>query len=294
LAFLASKSGSTAEAYFSDLEQFRAWAGAKDKEQAVEALLSRGHGEANIQADNYKNYMLDRGLAPNTVNRRLSSLRSFIRYTQFRGWTSWLLTVESVKSCKYRDTAGPGRENIAKMLDQAESRGDAKGARDYAILRLMYDLGLRRGEIARLDMTDIDLVAGTVQVLGKGRRELETLTLPAPTVEAIKSWLHVKSNDHPALFTNLDRAGQGDGRLSAMGIYCIVRNLGRQIGVKVSPNGIRHTAITEACIFALANGISLEEVLDYARLTDVNTMMIYVDRERNVQGHLAAGVAASV
>ena len=54
---------------------------------------------------------------------------------------------------------------------------------------------------------------------------------------------------------------------------------------------MRHTAITEAIKAAQANGIGLEEVLDFSRHRDVKVMMIYRDRERNVQGKLSALVA---
>ena len=62
-----------------------------------------------------------------------------------------------------------------------------------------------------------------------------------------------------------------------------VRRLGEQVGLKVRPHGLRHTAITEACKLAQAKGMGLEEVLDFSRR-----------RERNVQGQLATLVAAGV
>jgi integrase len=50
-----------------------------------------------------------------------------------------------------------------------------------AALRLLYDLGLRRSEVVGLDMDDLDLDTGTVAVLGKGRTQKISLTLPDPT-----------------------------------------------------------------------------------------------------------------
>lgn len=62
------------------------------------------------------------------------------------------------------------------------------------------------------------------------------------------------------------------------------------------PHGLRHTAITEACKAAQANGIGLEEVLDFSRDSrkSIAILMVYRDRERNVQGQLASLVAAGV
>ena len=53
-------------------------------------------------------------------------------------------------------------------------------------------------------------------------------------------------------------------------------------------------AITEACKLAQAKGMGLEEVLDFSRHRDVKVLMVYRDRERNVQGQLATLVAAGV
>ena len=72
----------------------------------------------------------------------------------------------------------------------------------------------------------------------------------------------------------------------------MVRILGKRVGVETRPHGIRHTAVTEAVKAATATGMGLEEVMDFSRHRNVHTLMIYRDRERNVQGKLAEMVAA--
>ena len=81
-----------------------------------------------------------------------------------------------------------------------------------------------------------------------------------------------------------------------MSIYRIVRALGEKNGFKTRPHGIRHTAITEACKVAAENGIGLEEVLDFSRhsRSSVAILMVYRDRERNIQGQLASCIAAQI
>ena len=66
------------------------------------------------------------------------------------------------------------------------------------------------------------------------------------------------------------------------------------MGIHAAPHGLRHTAITEACKAAQAAGIGLEEVLDFSRHKDVKVLMLYRDRERNVQGQLASLIAWTV
>ena len=292
-AFLSGVSELTRRAYGQDLEDFRAFVGAEDLDAAAAALLSQAPGQANALALSWRNQLKERGLSPATVNRRLAALRSLVKLGRTMGLVSWSLEVPNEKTRAYRDTRGPGRSGFQGLMDQVNGSQEPKAHRDRAILRLLYDLGLRRAEIARLDREDVDLEAGTLAVLGKGRREKEALSLPAPTAEVLGKWLEARGDADGPLFVNFDRAGKG-GRLTPRAINYLVTGLGRKAGVKVTPHGLRHTAITEAVKGAQANGIGLEEVLDFSRHADVKTLMIYRDRERNVQGQLAALVASGV
>jgi integrase len=68
------------------------------------------------------------------------------------------------------------------MLAEARRRATTpKWERDLALIRLMHDLGLRRGEVVTLDLADVDLDAGTVAVVGKGKSE----RMPVSTSPAI-------------------------------------------------------------------------------------------------------------
>jgi integrase/recombinase XerC len=110
----------------------------------------------------------------------------------------------------------------------------------------------------------------------------------------LTAWLEVRGTEPGPLFTNVDRAGKGL-RLTGTSVYRVIRELGRRSGAgHVRPHGLRHTAITEAVKAAQAHGIGLEEVLQFSRHSDVRTLLVYRDQERNVQGRLAQLVAASV
>ena len=61
----------------------------------------------------------------------------------------------------YKDTRGPGVYRVRRMIEKSERRDDTTGRRDAAILHLLYDLGLRRGEVCKLDLSDVDLAEGT-------------------------------------------------------------------------------------------------------------------------------------
>jgi len=291
-AFLAGRNARTVCAYRQDLEAFRRFLQVPTLDDAAHRLLASAPGAAHALALAYQAHLLERGLQAATVNRRLATLRSLVQFAGTVGRVPWTLEIKNVKTQPYRDTMGPGKTAIRAMLAALQARRDAKAQRDRAALRLLYDLGLRRGEVVALDLAHVDLTAGRVAVLGKGRRQPDVLALPEPTQAALHAWLTVRGWHPGAVFTNFDRARKGSGRLTGTSLYRIVRTLGAQVGFTVRPHGLRHTAITEACKAAQAHGIALEEVLDFSRHRDVKVLMIYRDRERNVQGTLAALVAA--
>jgi integrase/recombinase XerC len=288
-AWLDGRNERTRRAYAQDLESFRQFLGAETVDAAAEALLGRGHGAANGTALAYKAHLKSRGLSSATINRHLASLRSLVSLARTLGIIPWTLEVSNLKAETYRDTRGPGRLGFRAMLDALAGRTDAKARRDVALLRLLHDLGLRRAEAVGLDLDHLDLAGSRVSVLRKGKTQRVWLTLPKATIEAINSWLAVRGEAPGALLVGF-RGGKGK-RLSGGGVYRAVRGADRAVGVKVRPHGLRHTAITEAVKAAQADGMSLEEVLDFSGHADVRTLMFYRDRERNVQGRLAALVA---
>ncbi|MBB6051659.1 tyrosine-type recombinase/integrase [Armatimonas rosea] len=281
--FLESHSPTTMAAYRRDLDDYAAFCGSETP-TAIADLLALAAGDANRRALAYRTHLRQRKLSPATINRRLAALRSLSKLARLLGQTTWALEVTNLASEAYRDTRGPGRETVQGMLALAE-----QSPRDHALLRLLYDLGLRRAEVCSLDVADLETTR--LWVLGKGRLEKTPLELPAPTRQALLDWLAVRGSEPGALFTNQDRSGKGDGRLSGRSVHRIVGKYAEALGVSARPHGLRHTAITEACKAATAAGIGIEEVLDFSRHKSLAVLMRYRDRERNVQGKLAALVA---
>jgi integrase/recombinase XerC len=184
------RSPHTVRAYGRDLTHFAKWSDATTAGEAMTNLLAGSMGEANELLHAYRGAMLDAGLAPSTVNRRLSALRSIVQLGRTFGLVTWSLEVGGVKSKPYRDTKGPGIDGVTAVKCQAAKHSSpAKAARDVAIVRVLFDLALRRGEVAALDLKDLDIRAGQLWVMGKGRREKEPITLPPRTITALKTWL---------------------------------------------------------------------------------------------------------
>lgn len=287
-AFLAGRNPRTLAAYRQDLENFRAFVGAEDLSQAAELLLTRGHGEANALGLDYRTSLLERGLSPATVNRRLAAVRSLVRLARTLGFVPWTLEVESVKSEAYRDTRGPGRVGFRRLLDELDYRRDAKGTRDRAVLRLLYDLALRRGEVVSLDVEDVDLEAGTLDVLGKGRTQKVRLSLPEPTKTVLRAWLELRGTEPGPLFVNFDHARKGR-RLTGTSVCRIVRRLGEAAGLKVRPHGLRHSSITAALD---ATRGDVRKVQRFSRHRDLRVLNRYDDNREDLAGEVARLVAA--
>jgi len=286
-AFLSGRNERTIKAYAQDLADFQAFVGAHSAEEAARRLMSEGHGPANMLALSYRTHMVERGLKSATINRRLAALRSLVHLARTFGLVPWGLEIQNVKTEAYRDTRGPGKQGFRCLLNEVERKKTKKAVRDRLILHLLYDLALRSGEAVSLDVGDVDMAQGTLAVQGKGKTAKQTLTMPEPTKTAMQAWLEIRGVEPGPLLTNFDRAGKGN-RLTSVGLYCMVRGLGRRTGLKVRPHGLRHTAITEACKAAQANGIGLEEVLDFSRHSrkSLSILMVYRDKERDVQGKL--------
>lgn len=289
--FLAGRSPNTLNAYRKDLGAFAAWCVVPDGGTALALLVSLQAGEGNGKLLSWRAAMKDAGLAPSTINRRLSAVRSALRFARTIGATSWVPEVQGLKAQTYRDTRGPGITGTQALLGSAMTKGSDKSARDIAIVRVMFDLGLRRAEVANLDVDDVDRAGRVLWVLGKGRSQKEARTLPAPTLAAIEEWLVerqvIAGANEAALFVNVARFHRGK-RITGHGIYYVIRELGDVAGIKARPHGLRHASITAA--LDNTNG-DVRAAQQHARHANPQTTMRYDDARQDIAGKVSAGLA---
>ena len=111
------------------------------------------------------------------------------------------------------------------MLDYSLRSKTPKGVRDYAILRLLFDLALRASELCNLRIKDLDLKRCSIKVQGKGSREAQILTLSSSTIKALSPWLRIKGNADGPLFTQINRSSVNKP-LTRQTIYQLVRKYG--------------------------------------------------------------------
>jgi integrase/recombinase XerC len=288
-AFLAGRKPTTLRAYRKDLGDFAAFLGVPGAAEAVALLVVGSAGQANALALGYKAHMVDRALAPATVARRLAALRSVVKLARTLGQVTWTIDIPSPRAEAYRDTRGPGLDGWRRMLATARERATTPGGkRDLALVLLMHDLGLRRGEVVALDLADVDLGAGTVAIVGKGKSERVPWTLNRPTAAALADWIVARGDWPGPLFVRLDRAaGPGrPGRLDAGNAARSAHALGRRAGVArgTHPHGLRHQGITRALDLA---GGDVRKVRRFSRHAKLETLLRYDDNRRDEAGAIA-------
>jgi integrase/recombinase XerD len=218
------------------------------------------------------------GLAPASIARTLSAVKSFHRY---------LLQTDIVSSNPARSVKTPRLpRKLPDVLSVAQIRRllgtvakDPKnGIRNRAILAMLYGCGMRVSEVADVGIDDLDFDEGFVRVRGKGNRE-RLVPLGATTTAALteyldgprRDWTDRRQSDH--LFFN--RQGR---RLSRMSIWNIVKRAAKSIGLEksISPHTFRHSFATHL----LSAGADLRSVQAMLGHSSVATTQIYTHLDR--------------
>ena len=153
----------------------------------------------------------------------------------------------------------------------------------------MHDRGLRRGELAGMDVGDFDAARPAVQIIAKGYTDPEWIGINAPTSAALAAWLEVHPDPQPEspLFVRLDRAAEGPDRLDDDSLWFIVQDLGRHAGLArgCRPHGLRHQGISRTLEL---NGGNVVAAQAFARHSDPKTTMRYNDAREDLGGKMAA------
>jgi integrase/recombinase XerD len=206
-------------------------------------------------------------------------LRSLLRFLYVSGHVATQLDAAVPKVAGWRLVGLPksfGRQEVARLLASCDRRSTF-GRRDFAVLTVLIRLGLRAGEVAALELGDIDWRAGEVTIRGKGRRQ-ERLPLPVDVGDAVVGWLRRGRPDCECVkvITTVRAPHRG---LTSGGVSAIVRAACVRAGLpEVNAHRLRHTAATEM----LRAGAGLVEVGQVLRHASVLTTSIYakVDRDR--------------
>lgn len=214
----------------------------------------------------------------------ITGLRSLLRFLHVSGRVPVALCPAVPAVAGWRGAAlpqglPPGQ--VRRLLTGCDRRR-RMGRRDFAILMLLARLGLRAGEVAALELDDIDWRAGELIIQGKGRRR-ERLPLPSDVGAAIAGYLQrgrPPSQDR-RLFL---RVQAPQGPLNVSGVKSVVRNGCRRAGLPgFGPHRLRHTVATQM----LAAGAGLPEVAQLLRHRSTITTAGYAKVDRGALRDLA-------
>lgn len=137
-------------------------------------------------------------------------------------------------------------EMRALFASCATERHLTTGARDAAMIGMLYGAGLRRGEVVALDLDDYDPESGDVVVHGKGNKK-RTTRVPSGSREAIDAWLQVRGRQAGPLFVAVNKAGRVDPRLrrlTTQAVYAMLQRRAPRAKVKrFAPHDMRRTFI---------------------------------------------------
>ncbi|WP_062460535.1 tyrosine recombinase XerC [Demequina soli] len=258
-------SGNTVRAYLGDLVSLAAHLGAA--EGRLDAALARCT-LADLRT--WLAAMDGEGLSRTTLARRGAAARAFFGWAADTGriQPNPAVRLASARPASVLPTVLSAADVVA-LLDVARTRaddGDPIHLRDWAAVELLYATGMRVGELAGVDLPDIDLDERLVRVVGKGDKE-RVVPFGVPAAGAMREWL---ARGRPALVSPetgaalmLGRRGQ---RVDQRQVREAVHELCRLAGVdEVAPHALRHTAATHL----LTGGSdlrSVQEVLGHASL----------------------------
>jgi len=267
-AYLESKkdlSSNTLESYLSDIKQY------------IDYLASR-----NITHIRYSShaivlsYMLSLekgGGAPSTIQRKLSSLRSYYKY---------LLLNQLVDQDPTSNLAPPKNERklpnvltsdeAIRLLNQPKG-DDYKSIRDKAMLELLYATGIRVSELISLNLEDINTEVGYLRCTSKSGKERIIPISPA-ALQHLESYINkvrcklIKNPDDNTLFVNVHGK-----RMTRQGFWKIIKQYKEAANIEkeITPQTLRHSF----AIHLMESGADIRSVQEMLGHSDISTTQIY-------------------
>jgi len=236
---------------------------------------------ANDRAINPDSAVTDYGISPTSRARKLSALKSFYKYLTVR---TKQLSENPVADLEYPKL----RKSLPKYLTLTQSAELLKAVsgpnekRDYAILMLFLNCGIRRSELVGLNITDV--YQDRIRVVGKGNKE-RFVYFGTACRKAIDAYLPERNkkvlSDNRALFGSRD-----NNRISVTAVHRLVKKYLLMAGLdseNFSAHKLRHTAAT----MMLSGGVDVKTVQEVLGHENLNTTQIYTHIE-NTELKIAA------
>lgn len=256
----------TLSVYVPALEEFAAFIG-RSNQRIDWALVDKEDVREWIATQ------MDAHLAPATVNKRLSALRSFYKF---------LMIQQAVNADPTRTLKGPKKEkklpsfvrekDMDRLLDGIAFADNFEGIRDRLVMLLFYSTGIRLSELVGLNVGSVDFHTSTVKVLGKRNKE-RIVPFGAELREALEQYLSLRANQPMAKGNDALFFGIRVPRIPKETVNHIVRRYLSQVTTlkKRSPHVLRHSFATAM----LNNGAEIEVVKQLLGHESIATTEIY-------------------
>ncbi|MBD1389511.1 tyrosine-type recombinase/integrase [Neiella sp. HB171785] len=238
-----------------------------------------------IDVDRIKQGFIELEHSPSTINVYLSAIKGVIK----KAWQLKLidadhyLQIREVKSITGRRITTSNtitKQQFNDIIQNLTEQSEYKSSRDQCIISMLYYCGLRKAEIANLNMDKINIPERYAIVLGKGNKERKAF-FSAQLMPYIERWLSVRGKQPGPLLFRVNRNGDKhpSGDPSTVNtVRELIERCGTLLGIpNLSPHDFRHTFATRL----LDQGVDLFTVQDLLGHADVSTTKRYDQRQDN-------------
>lgn len=252
-------SNNTAKAYEADISSFFQWL---DNEDLKYKNLQEDH------INQYISFLFQRKMRSSSVNRKISSIKSFYIFLVKRNFVknSPLNDLVTPKQEKYLPESMSEAE-VDKLLNSPDVANKIEN-RDKAMIEMLYATGMRISELVNLKMTDVDMKRCVVKVFGKGSKE-RLVPFGETALDSLKSYLNDReqSSSKEIFLSNRGKKMTRVAFWQRVKVYLIRENLKNSI----SPHTLRHAFATHL----LNRGADLRSVQLLLGHSDLSTTQIY-------------------
>ena len=252
-------SNNTAKAYEANISSFFQWL---DNEDLKYKNLQEDH------INQYISFLFQRKMRSSSVNRKISSIKSFYIFLVKRNFVknSPLNDLVTPKQEKYLPESMSEAE-VDKLLNSPDVSNKIEN-RDKAMIEMLYATGMRISELVNLKMTDVDMKRCVVKVFGKGSKE-RLVPFGETALDSLRSYLNEReqSSSKEIFLSNRGKKMTRVAFWQRVKIYLIRENLKNSI----SPHTLRHAFATHL----LNRGADLRSVQLLLGHSDLSTTQIY-------------------
>ena len=215
----------------------------------------------------------DGGMTAKSINRKISTLRSFFKYQMKMGLTEQTpMTKINAPKNEKRLPKFVAKKDIDTLFSHVEFTNDWKGKTDRLILLLFYNTGMRLSELINLKDRSIDFYYSSIKVLGKGNKE-RIIPMSSELAQEIKTYIGLKKelvadSDEVALLIN-----EKGKKLSSRTVYATVKQYLSLVTTidKKSPHVLRHSFATHLT----NNGADLNAVKELLGHSSLAATQVY-------------------